>query len=183
MIAPGTDPATAARVERVLAKHVPAPILRFIAEAGTSLVVVTGRYDDASPALREMGVNVDGWPSSPAGLFVVPEATLYVRNISTMTIVHELGHAFDLALGGGTEYLTTSDTPLRLAYAQESRFVTPYAASAVDEYFAESFRAMCEANDERSPWPDATRERLSRSLIAPIISALFERFASVEVAA
>jgi len=59
------------------------------------------RYDEASPALARIGVDVDGWPAPPAGLFVVEERTVYIRSQSAMTIAHEFGHALDCALGGG----------------------------------------------------------------------------------
>ncbi len=37
----------------------------------------------------------------------------------------------------------------------------PYAASGLDEYFAECVRAYADVlNDPHSPWPRATRERL-----------------------
>jgi hypothetical protein len=47
-------------------------------------------------------------------------------------------------------------------FAKAKAFVTPYAATGLDEYFAESLRAYVEANDAGSPWPRATRERLRR---------------------
>lgn len=177
LLAPDTTPDVATTVDAILAEYVPAPILAFLAERGTRIVVVRGpnAYHNASPALRRLGAGVDAWPFPPAGLFVVEEATLYVKTISPMTIVHELGHAFDRALGG-EDYLSTYDGAIRRAYAAETHYVTPYAASAVDEYFAEAFRAMCEANDLRSLWPAATRARLSKSLIAPIMTRLFARF-------
>jgi hypothetical protein len=40
--------------------------------------------------------------------------------------------------------------------------VTPYAATGLDEYFAESCRAWVEVNDPASVWPDATRARMRR---------------------
>lgn len=182
LIAPDTTPEVATTVDAILAKYVPAPILAFLAERGTRIVVVRGpnAYHDASPALRRLGANVDAWPSPPAGLFVVEEATLYVRMISPMTIVHEMGHAFDRALGGD-QYLSTADPELRRAYADERAFVTPYAASGIDEWFAEGFRAMCEANDARSLWPAADRARL-KSIGSTILGPMTRLFARFDVA-
>jgi hypothetical protein len=48
----------------------------------------------------------------------------------------------------------------RKAFKNAHRFVTPYAASGLDEYAAEGFRAYISANDSRSPWPAVTRRRL-----------------------
>ena len=116
-------------------------------------------YAQASPALRRLGVDVDAWPAPPAGLFVVEERTVYLRSRSTMTIAHEFGHALDCALGGGV-YRSGIDPELRKLYVAARSFVTPYAATGIDEYFAEALRAYVEANDAASHWPRATRARL-----------------------
>ena len=77
-----------------------------------------------------------------------------------MTIGHEVAHAIDCALGGGV-YRSGFDPHIRSAYAAARAFVTPYAATGLDEYFAESVRAYAGVfNDAVSPWPAATRERL-----------------------
>jgi hypothetical protein len=71
--------------------------------------------------------------------------------------------------------LSGVDPRIRRAFRETRAFITPYAASALDEYFAESLRAWVEANDARSPWPRATRARL-RSLdpaMAAILESLF----------
>jgi hypothetical protein len=78
-----------------------------------------------------------------------------------MTVAHEFGHALDCALGGGV-YRSGVDPRVRALFANAKTFVTPYAATGLDEYFAESLRAYVEANDPASPWPRATRERLRR---------------------
>ena len=73
---------------------------------------------------------------------------------------HEVAHAIDCALGGGV-YRSGFDPRIRAAYAAARAFVTPYAASGLDEYFAVSVRAYAGVfNDAVSPWPAATRERL-----------------------
>ena len=117
------------------------------------------RYRDASAALLRLGIDVDAWPAPPAGLFVVEERALYLRSRSAMTVAHEFGHALDCALGGGV-YRSGIDPQVRALFAATKTFVTPYAATGVDEYFAESLRAYVEANDCASPWPRATRARL-----------------------
>jgi hypothetical protein len=118
-------------------------------------------YRGASPALARLGIDVDAWPVPPAGLFVVEERTLYLRSRSPMTVAHEFGHALDCALGGGV-YRSSIDPRVRAHFAQAPAFVTPYAATGIDEYFAESLRAYVGVNDPASPWPRATRERLRR---------------------
>jgi hypothetical protein len=129
------------------------------------------RYDEASPALARMGVDVDGWPAPPAGLFVVEERTVYIRSQSAMTIAHEFGHALDCALGGGV-YRSGLDPKIRAAFAAAREYVTPYASTGLDEYMAESIRAYVEISDPASPWPPATRERLQR--IDPTMYAIVE---------
>jgi hypothetical protein len=119
-------------------------------------------YREASPALARLGIDVDAWPAPPAGLFVVEERALFLRSRSPMTVAHEFGHALDCALGGGV-YRSGIDPQVRALFANATSFVTPYAATGVDEYFAESLRAYVEVNDPASPWPRATRARLRHS--------------------
>jgi hypothetical protein len=135
------------------------------------------RYCDTSPAVRRLGFDVDTWPTPPAGLFVVEERTVYLRSRSAMAIGHEVGHAIDCALGGGV-YLSGLDPRIRAAYQCAQTFVTPYAASALDEYFAEAIRAYADRfNDPCSPWPPATRKRLRQcdptmfAIVAEIFNA------------
>jgi hypothetical protein len=133
-------------------------------------------YREASPALARLGIDVDAWPAPPAGLFVVEERSLFLRSRSPMTVAHEFGHALDCALGGGV-YRSGIDPQIRSLFANASAFVTPYAATGVDEYFAESLRAYVEANDPASPWPRATRARLCHAdpAMLEFIELLFER--------
>lgn len=139
------------------------PALRFALDRGTRIVPLLAgeRYQERSVALRRLGVDVDAWPAPPAGLFVVEERTVYLRSRSTMTVAHEFGHALDCALGEGV-YRSSIDPALRALFAEAKAFVTPYAATGADEYFAESVRAFVEANDPASFWPRATRARLRR---------------------
>ena len=118
-------------------------------------------YRQASPALMRLGIDVDAWPAPPAGLFVVEERTVYLRSRSPMTVAHEFSHALDCALGGGV-YRSGVDPRVRALYADATAFVTPYAATGIDEYFAESLRAYVGINDPSSSWPRVTRERLRR---------------------
>ena len=117
------------------------------------------RYSDASPALLRLGIDVDAWPAPPAGLFVVEERTVYLRSRSPMTVAHEFGHALDCALGSGV-YLSGIDPRIRHCFTSAMAFVTPYAATGIDEYFAEGLRAYVEVNDLASHWPRATKARL-----------------------
>ena len=119
------------------------------------------RYCTASVVLSRLGIDVDAWPAPPAGLFVVEERTVYLRSRSPMTVAHEFGHALDCALGGGV-YRSGIDPALQALFSAARDFVTPYAASGIDEYFAESMRAFVEANDPASHWPRATKARLRR---------------------
>ena len=85
---------------------------------------------------------------------------MYLRSRTPMTIGHETAHAIDCALGDGV-YRSGFDPEIRAAFAAARSFVTPYAASGLDEYFAECVRAYADVlNDVESPWPRATRERL-----------------------
>jgi hypothetical protein len=136
--------------------------LRYALAHGIRIVALRAeqRYGDASRALARLGVDVDGWPVPPAGLFVVEERTVFLRSPSPMTVAHEFGHALDCALGGGV-YRSGYDVAIRAAFAAARAFVTPYAATGLDEYFAECLRAYVEVNDDDSPWPKATRARLA----------------------
>jgi hypothetical protein len=169
-------PSSTDLVEAVLARF-GVGTLAVAQRAGVRVSVLTEgeRFGDRSPALRRIAAGVDGWPVPPAGLFVVEERTIYLRSLSPMTIAHEFAHALDCALGGGV-YLSGVDPRIRRAFAGATAFVTPYAASACDEYFAECVRAFVEVNDPHSLWPRATRERLWSvdPRMAAIVASLFE---------
>jgi hypothetical protein len=147
--------------------------LRVTASAGVRLVLLRPgeAYRDRSRTLRRVASGIDAWPVPPAGLFVVAERTVYLRSTSPMTVAHEFAHALDCALGGGV-YLSGVDPRVRRAFRAARAFVTPYAASGLDEYFAECLRAWVEANDPRSPWPRATRKRLRA--LDPAMAAILE---------
>lgn len=156
--------------------------LRFAGRHGIR-VVPLGRHESygaRSPALRRLAIDVDAWPAPPAGLFVVEERAVYLRSRSAMTVAHEFGHALDCALGGGV-YRSGIDARLRQLFSEAPAYVTPYAATGTDEYFAESVRAYVEANDPASFWPRATRARLRR--VDPKMYAYVERLFANEFAA
>lgn len=174
----GADAAASACIVRTLNRFGSGAIA-FAARCGTRIVPLARlrRYEDASPALKRLGVDVDAWPAPPAGLFVVEERTVYLRSRSPMTVAHEFGHALDCALGGGV-YMSSVDPQLRRLFAAATAFVTPYAATGADEYFAESIRAYVEVNDPASFWPRATRAKLRR--IDPAMYEYVERVFNVE---
>lgn len=171
----------AAAIDAVLDRF-GAGALRVAARAGVRVVHLRGSeaYRDRSRTLRGHAKDVDNWPVPPAGLFVVAERTVYLRCTSIMTVAHEFAHALDCALGGGI-YLSGVDPRIRRAFGAASTFVTPYAASGLDEYFAESLRAWVDANDPDSPWPRATRTRLR--LIDPPMSAIVESIFTYDLVA
>jgi hypothetical protein len=154
------------------------PALSFVANAGVTVQLLRPgqRFESASPALKRLQIDVDAWPTPPAGLFVVEERRVYLRSRSPMTIAHEFSHGLDCALGGGL-YHSAVDPKIRRAFANAKTFVTPYAATGIDEYFAESVRAYVGANDATSQWPAATRQRLDRvdPAMSAIVEAIFER--------
>ncbi len=174
-------PPGAAAIELVLDRFGPGA-LRVAASAGTRIVLLRAgeAYRDRSRALRRLASPIDDWPRPPSGLFVVEERTVYLRSISPMTVAHEFAHALDCALGGGI-YLSGVDPRVRRAFHAARAYITPYAASGLDEYFAESLRAWVGANDPRSAWPRATRKRLRE--IDPQMAAILESIFRYDLAA
>jgi len=154
------SPSARLALARTLARF-GAPALHLAAARGVRMVALARgeRFTARSPRLRELAPHLDTWPTPPAGLFVVEERTAYVRSRSPLAVAHEFAHALDCALGEGT-YRSNDDGDLRAIFSSATGFVTPYAATAPDEFFAEILRAFVEANDRRSPWPAATRTRL-----------------------
>ena len=174
----GAGPEDALReISRALA-HFGEAALRYAARRSVRIVPLepAQRYCEASAALRRLAVDVDAWPVPPAGLFVVEERTVYLRSASPMTVAHEFGHALDCALGGGVADRSGYDLDIRAAFARAKEFVTPYAATGLDEYFAECLRGYVGVNDPKSPWPKATRARL-RAIDPPIAGFIDELFA------
>jgi hypothetical protein len=159
----------------------PVSVLSYAAERETRIIPLSlgQRYRDASPALRRLGVGVDAWPDPPAGLFVVEERTIYLRDACPMTVAHEFGHALDCALGGGV-YRSGYDVHIRYAFSMARKFVSSYAAYGLDEYFAESVRAFVGVNDSACPWPKVSRARLKAidARMYACIEGVFEECAS-----
>jgi len=174
------DPLVRTAIEVTL-KRFGAGAARVAHDAGIRIVALRRKdgYRDRSRALRRLAAGVDDWPIPPAGLFVVEERTMYLRSFSPMTVAHEFSHALDCALGGGV-YLSGVDPRIRRAFECAAAFVTPYAASGLDEYFAEAMRAWVEANDPQSLWPRATRARLLA--LDPPMGAIVAGFFSNELA-
>ncbi len=92
------------------------------------------RYAGATSRSR-LGIDLEAWPAPPAGLFVIEERTVYLRSRSPMTIAHKFGHATDCAVGGGM-YISGANPEFCRAFGEARNFVTPYAATGLDEYFA-----------------------------------------------
>lgn len=159
------------------------PMVQYVEAAGTGVIVlaVGQPFADVSPVLRRLGAAVDRWPVPPAGLFVLEDRMVILRSTSAMTLAHEFGHAIDCALGGRI-YRSTIDPDIRRAFEAARGFVTPYAASGIDEYFAEGLRAYAGANDPRSLWPAVTRDRL-REIDARLAQIVDDVFREVETAA
>ena len=112
-----------------------------------------------SDALAAMVPDIDSWPAPPAGLFVLSERRLLLRSRALrMTAAHEFAHALDSVLAGRpASYFSYESAAVRARFASAPGFVNEYAASGLDEYFAESLRAYVEVNDERSSWLPLTR--------------------------
>ena|ERR1700722_7807589 len=181
LVAGGSNSVTAAISKALVPFGEPA--LAFAAHHNIRIVpLAKRRYNDVSASLRRLGVDVDAWPVPPAGLFVVEERTIYLRSATPMTVAHEFAHGLDCALGGGV-YRSGYDTAIRRAFAAARDFVTPYAATGLDEYFAESVRAYVEVNDPSSPWPKATRARLAQvdAAILAAIEEIFESFSGATI--
>ncbi|TAM91124.1 hypothetical protein EPN42_04495 [bacterium] len=158
VVAPNAS--TRALASRILTSY-GLPAAQLLQQRGSRIVFLLRgqRYTERSPKLRELAPHLDTWPSPPAGLFVVEERTVYLRTRSALALGHEVGHAIDCALGAGA-YRSNDDQALRAMFFSATRFVTPYAATAPDEFFAEALRAWGEFNDARSPWPTVNRARL-----------------------
>jgi transcriptional regulator with XRE-family HTH domain len=152
-----------------------------VSNAGISAAIFSplGFYRRESPYLRdELEADFDAFDKSPAGVFVVSERRLYLRVSSIMVVAHEYAHAIDLALGG-RRYLSHRSRAIRRAFVRASRrqsFVTPYAGTSVEEYFAEGLRAMAEANEPRSALPPVSRDALAAKdpLLFAICTSLFD---------
>jgi hypothetical protein len=153
--------------------------------AGVSIALVPEGHAFASfsSSVARCAPAIDEWPSPPSGLFVVDERRILLRARSLrMTAAHEFAHALDALLARKKRsYFSYESEELRYYFATATGFVNEYAASSLDEYFAESVRAYVEVNDERCAWLPLTR--LDLYLRDPRMFALIERLFKSELAA
>lgn len=127
-----------------------------------SVVPSARRFADFSKAVARLVPGIDAWSAPPAGLFVVEERRVLLRDRAmTMTVAHEFAHALDAVLAKRRRsYFSYESDELRRCFATAPGFVNEYAASGLDEYFAESLRAYVEVNDSRCAWLPLTRYEL-----------------------
>ena len=138
--------------------------LRLAAMSGVRIMLVPAcsTFIQCSPAVAALVPDIDRWQAPPAGLFVVEERSILLRSGAVrMAAAHEFAHALDsLAATKPRSYHSFENSDIRTAYAQANGFINEYAASGLDEYFAESVRAYVEVNDDRSSWLPVTRKML-----------------------
>ncbi|MBC5805607.1 MAG: hypothetical protein ACR2KS_12025 [Candidatus Eremiobacter antarcticus] len=143
-----------------------------------AIVPAGRRFTEFSPCVSSLVPDIDGWPAPPAGLFVLEERLLLLRSKALrMTAAHEFGHALDAVLAKKRRsYHSFEDEAVRHRFATATGFVNAYAASGLDEYFAECLRAYVEVNDDRSSWLPLTRlDLLTRD--EPMFSLVDDLFA------
>ncbi|HXW76924.1 MAG TPA: hypothetical protein VEJ20_05890, partial [Candidatus Eremiobacteraceae bacterium] len=161
---------------RVLARF-GATALGAAAEAGVRIAVVPDgrKFADYSAAVAALVPGLDDWSSPPSGLFVVEERRILLRSRALgMTAAHEFAHALDSVLASRPRsYFSYESDELRHYFATATGFVNEYAASGLDEYFAESMRAYLEINDSRCAWLPLTRSELH--VRDPRMDALLDR--------
>jgi hypothetical protein len=132
-------------------------------------------FSGFSSSVARCAPAIDEWASPPSGLFVVDERKVLLRPRSLrMTAAHEFAHAVDALLARKKRsYFSYESEELHYYFATATGYVNEYAASSLDEYFAESVRAYVEVNDERCAWLPLTRQDLY--LRDPRMFALIER--------
>ncbi len=146
-------------------------------QAGTTIALVPPgeQFASFSSSVARCAPAIDQWASPPSGLFVVDERRILLRpHALRMTAAHEFAHALDATLARKKRsYFSYESEELRYYFATATGYVNEYAASSLDEYFAESVRAYVEVNDERCAWLPLTRQDLY--LRDPRMFALIER--------
>lgn len=151
--------------------------LRAAARSGVRITLVPEdrRFGSFSESVARCAPGIDDWPSPPSGLFVVADRQVLLRkNSLRMTAAHEFAHALDSVMAKRPRsYFSFESEELRYYFATATGYVNEYAASGLDEYFAESLRAYVEINDERCAWLPLTRQDLF--LRDPRMFALVER--------
>jgi len=133
------------------------------------------KFRDASASVGRSVPDIDAWAAPPSGLFVVDERRMLLRSHALrMAAAHEFAHALDSVLAKRSRsYFSFESEELRYYFATAIGFINEYAATGLDEYFAESVRAYVEINDSRCAWPPVTRQDLF--LRDPRMFALVER--------
>jgi hypothetical protein len=169
-----------AALTRVLAAFGEAALAR-ACEAGVTIRIVPTdmRFAQASPSVARCVPGIDDWSAPPSGLFVVEDKTVLLRDRAlAMTAAHEFAHALDATLAcRPRSYFSFESEELRFYFSTATGYVNEYAASGLDEYFAESVRAYVEVNDSACAWLPLTRQDLF--LRDPRMFSLLERlFAS-----
>ena len=143
-------------------------------------VVPAGRaFSQCSRSVAALVPDIDRWQAPPAGLFVLEERLVLLRQRALrMAAAHEFAHAIDAVLAQRPRsYFSFESARVRQAFASASGFVNEYAAGGLDEFFAESMRAYVEVNDDHSAWLPVTRMDLWKRgpQIYSIIDELFRR--------
>lgn len=129
-----------------------------------ALIVPNGRsFSHYSRSVASLVPDIDRWQAPPAGLFVLDERLLLLRGGALrMAAAHEFAHALDAVLAEKPRsYFSFESAQIRESFASATGFVNEYAASGLDEYFAECMRAYVEVNDGRSSWLPLTRHDLA----------------------
>lgn len=169
-----------AALRRVLSAFGEAALLLACGAGVTIRIVPAGiRFSQASASVARCVPGIDDWSAPPSGLFVVEDRRVLLRDRAlSMTAAHEFAHALDASLAARPKsYFSFESEELRYYFATATGYVNEYAASGLDEYFAESVRAYVEVNDPACAWLPLTRQDLF--LRDPRMFTLIERlFAS-----
>jgi hypothetical protein len=161
--------------EAMVGKRAPTALVRALSafgDAALSLARAAGvrihiiaagvRFSQASASVARCVPGIDEWEAPPSGLFVVEDRTVLLRDRALhMTAAHEFAHALDAALAARPRsYFSFESEELRYYFSTATGYVNEYAASGLDEYFAESIRAYVEVNDPACAWLPLTRQDL-----------------------
>jgi len=159
------------------------PALAAARSKGVSIALLgqAERFADFSAAVARCLPGVDAWIAPPAGLFVVEERRLLLRGQALrMTAAHEFAHALDAVLAlRHKSYFSFESEEVRHYYSTATGFINEYAATGLDEYFAESVRAYVEINDPACTWLPLTRRELF--VRDPRMFGLIERVFRTEI--
>jgi len=187
-IEPASDACAHGALEKMMHGPPPPPLVAALAPFGATALTAAARgrvsialvpegqpFASFSSSVARCAPSIDEWASPPSGLFVVGERRVLLRDRSLrMTAAHEFAHALDALLARKKRsYFSYESEELRYYFSTSTGYVNEYAASSLDEYFAESTRAYVEVNDERCAWLPVTRQDLY--LRDPRMFALIER--------